>query len=155
MSLQTRQGPMSSQCTELVQTISLQSGFSPVLSPYSSPPFPFSFPLLFSLHHPPPQHLSWTTQPHARETFQTQRLFQRQPRGPQGSSPPNRTPIGSLYANRLCLDAGALLAHGADKQKHMAEAGRARTSVAAPSRGSGEACNQQHPSAAPAGTARL
>lgn len=137
---------MSLRCTELAQPLSLQSGFSPVLSPYSSSPFPFSFVLLFSLHRPPLQHLSWTAQPHARETLQTQRLFQRQPRGPQGSSPPNQTPIGSFYANRMCLDVGAPLAHGADKQKHMAEPGRARTSAAAPSWGLGEACNQQHPS---------
>lgn len=98
----------------------------PPLSPSFSSPSPFSLlPLFFP--HSPSQQLSWTTHPHALETFQTQQLFQRHPRGPGGSSPPNQTQICNLYANMMCVDAEALLAHTARKQKHMAEAGRAES----------------------------
>lgn len=121
--------------------IPLLSGIPP-LSPSFSSPFPFSFlPPFFP--HSPSQHLSWTTHPHALETFQTQRLFQRHPRGPRGSSPPNQTQICSLYANMMCVDAEALLAHTASKQKHMAEPGRATAS--AESGALGRDFNQQCP----------
>lgn len=101
--------------------IPLLSAIPPLSPPFSSP---FSFlPLLFP--HSPSLHLSWTTHPHALQTFQTQQLFQKHPRGPRGSSPPNQTQICSLYANTMCVDAEALLAHTASKQKHMAEPGRA------------------------------
>lgn len=121
--------------------IPLLSGIPP-LSPSFSSPFPFSFlPPFFP--HSPSQHLSWTTHPHALETFQTQRLFQRHPRGPRGSSPPNQTQICSLYANMMCVDAEALLAHTASKQKHMAEPGRATAS--AESGALGRDFNQQRP----------
>ena len=105
--------------------------------------FSFLFPPVFS--PPAPQHLSQTTQLTALETFPTQRLFQRQPRGPQGSNPPNQTRICSLYANIMYLDVGAPLAHGADKQKHMAEPGRATASAGAESRGWWKALHRQRP----------
>lgn len=113
------------------------------LSPHFTSPFPLSFLLVFSPHTP--QHLSRTTQPHVLETLQTQQLFQRQQRGPQSSNPPNQTQICSLYANIMYLEAGALLAHRANKQKHMAVPGRAITSAAAGSWGWWKALNQQRP----------
>lgn len=89
-------------------------------------PQPFHL-LLLSLSsrsssHTPP--LSSSPGPHIPthcRPFRPQQLFQRHPRGPRGSSPPNQTQICSLYANMMCVDAEALLAHTASKQKHMAE----------------------------------
>lgn len=62
--------------------------FSPLLSPRFISPFPFSAPtgLLPPITHRP---LTSPGQPRALETFQTQRLFQTQPGGPQGSNQPH------------------------------------------------------------------